>query len=185
MTEKAKFEEGKVVRVWKTTGCRELRGGPSTSERIDGEYPNISTDEDLTVTKRIGSTRAIVRRSKPGNGPVDIAIHINHIDGKSNYYALKAAGQTSDKQAKPTLEQAAAQLERAKKAYADAQKELATVASSKEVQSARDEAAALMAEADAELEATSALDEADREAADLAALEAELAGLDEGQPATA
>lgn len=177
----AKFDVGKVVHVWKVTGVRELRGGPSTSERIDGDHPNIEPDEDLEVTKKIGSTRAIVRRSNPGEGPVEVAIHINHVNSTSSYYALRAAGQPSNKQAKPTVAQAAADLEKAKAAHALALKELQATAAGKEAAAtgtARDEAAELMAEAEAEIRAAAELDKLDAEAQELADLEADLAEIE-------
>lgn len=108
-TNKKQFVVGKTVNVWKTTGVRNLKGGPCTSERTGGDYEDIEPTEELMVLKKFGSTRALVRRE---NGD-EVTMHINHINPSSTYYA--ARGETSSQ--KPSIDSAKKELEIAMKAY--------------------------------------------------------------------
>ena len=79
------FIENSTVRVFKDTGVRDMKNGISTSERTGGDYPDITSDEDLLVLKKFGSTRALVRRE---NGQ-EVNIHINHVTPASTYYSQR------------------------------------------------------------------------------------------------
>lgn len=85
--EKKAFVEGSTVNVWKKTGVRRLKYGVQTSERPGGDFPDIETNEALTVVKKLGSGKAVCRRQ---NGQ-EIIVHKNHIDKDAKYYAVRLA----------------------------------------------------------------------------------------------
>jgi hypothetical protein len=137
------FNVGDIVHVFETKGCRDLKSGVCSSERIDGEYPNIEPTEDLKVIKKLGSTRALCERGLDG---ATISVHINHITAASAYYAARGQPKApkaprAPKGSKKT-ELAAAQAE-VQKLEADLESKLE---SELEAEDARDEAAALFAE---------------------------------------
>jgi hypothetical protein len=79
------FEVGKVVHVFRTKGCRELSKGRSSSERLDGEYPNIESSEDLLVVENIDTMHAMCQRQDG----TQVRVSINHINGDSDYYSQR------------------------------------------------------------------------------------------------
>lgn len=88
-----KFVMGEIVHVWETKGCRELRHGPSCSERTGGDYPDILPTEDLKVVAVHGSTGADVIRESGQK----IRIHKNHVDENADYNGTKGKKATSAK----------------------------------------------------------------------------------------
>lgn len=80
---------GETLHVWKLTGVRNLKDGPQTSEKIGGEFPDVSPDEPLVVVKRYGG-KLLCRR---GDGS-EILVHRNHVNPNAKYYATrKGTGQ--------------------------------------------------------------------------------------------
>lgn len=88
---KVQFVVGQPVFVWKETGAREGKAGPTTSERLGQDYPDIKTDEPLMVMVKYGTTKALCRReSRKGEKDYEITVHINHVNPQSSYYANRA-----------------------------------------------------------------------------------------------
>ncbi len=113
-----KFEVGKHVFVFKTTGVTDGRDGGTcrTSEKIGREYPDIEPTEPLLVKAKHGSVRAtVVREGRKGYPDHEVVIHKNHINKNADYYAGRGLGvapkvpsQDEKAKAKAALEAAAA-----------------------------------------------------------------------------
>lgn len=155
-TTKVTFNVGSIVHVWEPKGCRELKGGASSSERLGGEYPDIDTTEDLKVIKKLGSTRAIVERSHEDCKGMQISMHLNHINADSSYYALRGQRSQSQKPLAQRKAEVMKKLEETKKelaeliaAQAEAEQELKQELDTQEEVSdeSRDEAKALFEQA--------------------------------------
>jgi hypothetical protein len=135
---RAAFVVGETVRVWKPTGVRKLKYGFQTSERIGGDKPDITPDEDLVVVERFGAGKALCKRR---NGD-QVIVHRNHIDPQAKYYAAKAQrqgaggggrGQQQGRQERPAspqerLQHAREEMERAKNEFEAAMQEVEEVA---------------------------------------------------------
>lgn len=130
-----KFVVGETVNVWKLTGVRDLKMGPSTSERPGGDYPDIDVDEPLKVVETRGA-KALVKREDGQK----VWIHINHIWKESKYYEQRGQGrgqgqeqgqqargerqQSQQRQQMPSRETVKQKLENARIAYEEALSEL-------------------------------------------------------------
>lgn len=86
---KVQFVKGQVITVWKTVGVRQGKDNmPTTSERLGLDYPDIEVSEPLLVLQKVGSTKAIVKRTGREGHPDDqTVVHINHVNPASSYYA--------------------------------------------------------------------------------------------------
>lgn len=91
------FTKNQTVSVWEPKGCRELRGGPSSSEKRGGEYEDLLPEEQLVVLQPMGS-RALCRRP---NGQT-LLVHKNHVDPNQSYSAARIA-KRAKKEAVATL----------------------------------------------------------------------------------
>lgn len=147
-TNTVSFKVGETVHVFETKGCRELKGGPSSSERLGGEYDDIEPSEDLKVVKKLGSTKAIVEREDG----TQISMHINHINPKSDYYALRGQKSATAKPLAVRIADKAAEVARLESELkvlvsrqADAEETVAEAKESEVSDLAREEAAALFA----------------------------------------
>lgn len=112
------FTKGSIVHVFATKGCRDLKPGPSSSERAGGDYADIEPTEDLLVIEKRGSTKAVCQRSHEDHVGMHILVDLNHIDETRAYNGLKTG-----RVAKVTLTPAET-VEKLKKAQAEAQAKL-------------------------------------------------------------
>lgn len=105
------FVVGKPVFVWKTTGAKEGKNGPTTSERTGQDYPDIEPTEPLLVLVKYGTNKALAQRQgRDGEKDEKIIVHHNHINPNSPYYANRAAKEAV-KPLTPAQELAQAQAE--------------------------------------------------------------------------
>ncbi len=110
--DKVQFVVGTPVFVWKKTGVRMGKNGITTSERLNQGYPDIETTEPLMVVTKYGSTKALCHReSRKGQQDYEVTVHLNHVNGKSPYYANRAEKLTAEAKLTPEQEVVKAAVE--------------------------------------------------------------------------
>jgi hypothetical protein len=144
---KTQFVVGKPCFVWKVTGVRDGKNGPTTSERTGQDYQDVDPSEPLMVLTKYGSNKALCRRPDG----TEITVHLNHINKSSAYYANRAAKDAAiPLTPAQELAQAEAEAVAAMQRYEAAQAKLKSESSNVEIEMSvedKDEVASLFEEA--------------------------------------